>query len=720
MSHYIMPSPVENAGGMYEFTKTVTVDAPKTVTVSVYAATRYILMLNHRQICEGPCRSTDDRRYFDRVTVTLEPGDNLFRLTVMHLGPAMFGQFPHFSTVFRTVAPEVVFEAVGEGVSVESDESWQCRFLAGHRLMYSHPEIAFPAPNEDIDTSVPDAVCSVSVAPDPVSFDSNGKTDYGFRLFPLLMPRPIPLILPGEPILPKVLRRGKNFVELDAGEYMTARVYAELRGQGNVKIIYAECFEFPEGKQRRDDMRGRLSGAYDRIYVNGRYSFQSFWFRAFRFLRIECDDPEGMLTALSVRRCHYPLEQEGSFFCSDENYNRMYQVSVNTLLCCTHEIFVDCPYYEQQQYVMDSAIESNVFMCLTRDTCMVRKCIRELAASQQPNGLLAANFPATYYQIIPGFSFFWIFLLKDYYEQTGDEAFVREQLPTAEKILSYFDRQIREKGLIGHSVYWDYADWVPGWTRGIPPTPEEDCITLYNLYYACALRAAGDLYKKTGRPLLAAEYAERYDRLRRTLNERCFDAREGLYRDGETVNSFSAHNIIWGILSGFLEGETAKKAAGRMFDPSFSQSSFSMNYYLFRALEACGRYDLVFSHGLSQWQGMLDNHCTTWCEAPDRSPRSECHAWSCAPLYEFAVHILGVQGRHEDEVVIEPDRGPLTFASGKVPTRHGLIEVEWNLRDGIFTLTVTTDAPCLKTAVLPDGSRHSWQNEKTVQLSCRL
>ena len=117
----------------------------------------------------------------------------------------------------------------------------------------------------------------------------------------------------------------------------------------------------------------------------------------------------------------------------------MWDVSINTLKCCTHEIYVDCPHYEQQQYVMDSAIESAVTMRLTHDTAMVRKCIGEFAASQQPNGILCANYPCSYVQIIPGFSFFFVFLLKDYLDYSADTAFAAKYTGVIDKIFAFFD-----------------------------------------------------------------------------------------------------------------------------------------------------------------------------------------------------------------------------------------------------------------------------------------
>ncbi len=705
MPHFILPKTVPADRGIYEFSKTVTIPQETTVTVSIYAATRYIFTHNGKYVCEGPCRGIIGEGLFDRIDIPLSAGENTFAFKIMHLSPIAYGSFPQFSTVARTVEPYLLFEADGKEFHLESDESWACRFFSGHALVHNYAEIGFPAPFEVIDTTTKPIAFETVVESVEADFVNGQNGKYGYARMAPLSPRPIPMIFPQAPESFAVVKRGENYLELDAGRYVTAKITAKLHGKGSVKFIYSECYRFPDGKHRRDDSHGFLDGPYDRVTLDGEYTFESYWFRAFRYVRIEWegDELDTLLSSIAFSPVHYPLEQIGHFACSDENYNTMVDIGIRTLLCCMHEIFVDCPYYEQQQYCMDSAVEAAAWLTLSDDTRPVRKCLTELAASQMPSGLLCANYPATYAQIIPGFSFFWIFLLKDYYDFSGDVDFVRRHLATADKILTYFDGEVRKKGLIGHSTYWDYADWVPAWsTNGVPPTAEDDCITLYNLYYACGLKNASALCRAAGRGGMADEYDVRYEELKKTVFEKCFDKERGLFFDGKDAHTYSAHTVVWGILSGFLTDEAAKKAVDNLFCDDVAQCSFSMNYYLLRALRASGRYDLAFSNVLPMWQPMIDNGCTTWCESPEENTRSECHAWSCAPLYEFSHEVLGVRVC-DGIVTIEPHLGALIWARGDVPTRFGTVSVDWKIENGIFTLSVKADFDGEKKILLPDG-----------------
>jgi hypothetical protein len=120
---------------------------------------------------------------------------------------------------------------------------------------------------------------------------------------------------------------------------------------------------------------------------------------------------------------------------------------------------------------------------------------------------------------------------------------------------------------------------------------------------------------------------------------------------------------------------------------------------------------------------MLDLHCTTWCENPD-SPRSECHAWSSAPAYEFSAMVLGVYPTADGykTVRIRPDfqTHALTWAKGSVPTPQGNILVEWKKSDGEIELSVTLPNTDMQAEILlPNGTSLS-QTQLNAQYTCKL
>jgi hypothetical protein len=71
---------------------------------------------------------------------------------------------------------------------------------------------------------------------------------------------------------------------------------------------------------------------------------------------------------------------------------------------------------------------------------------------------------------------------------------------------------------------------------------------------------------------------------------------------------------------------------------------------------------------------MLDLGLTTFAEKPDPT-RSDCHAWSASPNYDFLATIAGIEPASPGfkTVKIEPHLGELTEIEGKMPHPDGTI-----------------------------------------------
>ena len=431
----------------------------------------------------------------------------------------------------------------------------------------------------------------------------------------------------------------------------------------------------------RDDITGDLNEPYvDTIILTGeKQQFTSFSFRAFRYVRLNFEDKDIKIDLNNTNfECYfYPMDEIGTFECSNDSFNKIWDISVNTIKCCMHEIYVDCPHYEQQQYGMDSAIETQLTYRITNDTRMQRKCISDLAQSQLPDGMLQANYPSTGVQVIPTFSLYWVLMLREYLRHTDDKKFVSQYMGTMDKIFDSLDRTLTSEGLVGKTPYWHFVDWVPGWPIGIPTGGDNDQVTVYSLIYSTALKAGAEICNKLGKSSRADEYNIRADKINNAVNQYCYDNDKQMYYDTLKCKTFSEHTALWAILSGAVNGNKAAGLIDRIMNTEIPRCSFSMNYYMFRALEKAERYS--YSPKLmSGWQKMLDLHCTTWCENPD-SPRSECHGWSSAPIYEFSGMILGIQPDEDGykSIIIRPHFEYADWAKGTIPTPYGIISVSW-------------------------------------------
>ena len=131
-----------------------------------------------------------------------------------------------------------------------------------------------------------------------------------------------------------------------------------------------------------------------------------------------------------------------------------------------------------------------------------------------------------------------------------------------------------------------------------------------------------------------------------------------------------------GVLSESVPASQAKQVMQNVLnDTGLSQATFYYRFYLNIALRKAGLGDLYYSQ-LKPWRDMLKNGLTTFAENPDPT-RSDCHAWSASPNYDFFATICGITPAAPGfkKVNIAPALGELTEVSAKMPHPNGEISV---------------------------------------------
>ncbi|AZN43562.1 hypothetical protein EJC50_06515 [Paenibacillus albus] len=506
-----------------------------------------------------------------------------------------------------------------------------------------------------------------------------------------------------------VLQPGQSFwAELDAGELATGYLRLAIRGgaESRISLVCAECYEDPSSTIRervkgvRDDAEhGILLGDADLYKAAGVGNaaapevFEPFWFRTFRYVRLEVTAGEEPLelAAFDYRDTGYPLEVKAEFSCSDAGYEALWQLSLNTLQRCMHETYEDCPYYEQLQYTKDTRLQMMFTYIISGDDRMARRTLYDYHSSALPSGMLQSRYPSQYPQVIPSFSLYWIHMLYDHYMYFGDVELIRYYRRTIGGVLDWFRRLVREDGLVGETpeAYWPYYDWVESWENGAPDARLHGPVTMLSQMYAAGLQTAAKLYEAVGWSDAAREAREAADELNAAVVKHCWREERGLFSDGPSVDMFSQHAQLWAVVSGAVTGAEAEALLERtLSDKSLPVVSVPMSYTLFRTLSSVGRYDLA-QPIMQQWNQFLELHLTTLPEWAFGSPRSDCHAWSALPLSEFTSEILGVKSGRPGyaEIHITPQLLHLSWARGKVVTPHGMVEVSWSLgEDGSFQL----------------------------------
>ena len=732
---WITAIPKRDKTSLYIYKKTFNFDGnAKSFNVEISADTRYKFYLNGNEVVYGPCKSSTFVKRYEEIDCAkyLVKGENEILIKVLHvvdLDESRPLYCEYFATANHERAPALYFNGVivtdnGEE-QICSDESFTVSAVDNHAFISRGNMCAGVGAFEDVYGEEIEIPLTTNVMYTPRR-EGNCIGRGGVREKYVLEKRLIPIIPKRDMIPLKVAKEwtdenGNYCMLLETGRYTTDYVRFEYKAEEGVEIKahYTECMltRGEDGKYYkgvRDNLDGVIEGnAYDLLVASGKeQEYETFWYRVFRFIKITCSKKPAYFKGYSSR-CNYDFVGNatnggvGSFECSNELYNKMWEISQNTVECTAHETTMDCPYYEQAQYIGDGWYESLYAWKYSNDSQMQRKLLIDTAHSQQGDGQLLTVYPTTRdrHQNIVMTSAFFVYMLRDYLRYSGDVELVKSLTGVCDRALGYYDGLLNEQGLVTYKDGWPFTDWLAEWDNGVPTGGYDAPMTINSLIYIAALNDAAELCDGVGRHGLAEEYRQRSSNLVKAVNEHLFDKEAGLYVDVLGRKEYSEHTMMWAIIAGAIEGEDAKKLIEKtMTAKDIHRCGFPKNLHMLRALEKAGVYEQYAQTILSRWNIMIEKNSTTWWEDPVFQ-RSECHAWASVPAYEFSSMVLGVYPTSDGfkTVRIKPNLLNLKYAKGRVPTTFGYIDVSWKVENGKFNIKVSSSKPLEMEIILPNG-----------------
>lgn len=711
----------------------------------ISADSRYKLYVNGQFVQEGPSKGNAYTWYADTADIApyLQDGENVIAVEVLRY-PQELEQRNH--SLYRTDTP-CLYIAGENGIA----DGWKCTIQKGVRIV---GEPFTPAPIHALEEVRGLAKLQGWKLPD---YDDHFWEDAApcgmmhmlrrLAQSPFhMMPRTIPgmrheekkfravictregtltddkwnCLLRGMPENGGLLipAHSREIVEIDAGELETGYPQLSFAGGSGAQctLCYAESyFEETVGKDgkkqykkrdRTDWKQGQITGSEDHLSLGGfgtterLETWEPFWIRTFRFIRltIQTEEEPLVITDFHYRETEYPLEVKTHVKTSDPSLEDIWNISLRTLRRCMLETYVDCPYYEQLQYICDTRSEILFTYAVSADDRLARKAFHDFQASQRPDGLLNACAPSARINVIPTFSIYYILMLYDHMMYFGDKDLVRHFLPSVGAVLEFFRSHLTEQGLVGtvggpyfRHPYWSFIDWTPQWqeTGGVPTAclKGSGSITMESLLYLAGLQKAAALAEFIGSDGLAEEYRAEAESLKEAVRKNCRSS-EGsrLIQDGPGVEEYSVHCQAFAVLTGVVSPDEGRKMLTETLGnpDKYAQCSVAMQYYLFRALEKADMYEYT-DRLWDLWRGMLRKHLTT-CVENDTDERSDCHSWGALALYELPCTILGVRPAAPgfSKMEVRPHPGKLTWASGDVVTPAGTVHVEWKKdKDGL-------------------------------------
>jgi len=459
---------------------------------------------------------------------------------------------------------------------------------------------------------------------------------------------------------------------------------------GKVTLTYAEALiDSNDQKGNRDEIAGkRIRGYIDTFLPDGGQArkWQALWFRTYRYLQLDIQTADQPLTIQDFHGIFtaYPFMEKASFASSDPSLKEIWDVGWRTARLCAGETYFDCPYYEQLQYVGDTRIQAIISLYVSGDDRLMRQAIEAFNDSRIPEGLTASRYPDSESQYIPPYSLFWIAMVYDYWLYRDDPAFVKKFLTGVRGVVEWYEGYIAGNGMLGPMPWWNFVDW--SYQRGVPPGADDGHSSIITMQYIYGLNYAAEMAEALGRTEEAAYYHRLSQGLKQATYRLCWDQNRQLIADTPEKEHFSQHANVMSVLVDMVPADQQANLMRRVdSDTSLVQCTFYYRFYLDRAMRKAGLAD-DYVDRLGPWREMLDLGLTTFAEEPDPT-RSDCHAWSSSPNYNFLATVCGIEPAEPGfkSVRIAPALGSLTWVEGRMPHPLGDIKVRLQRRgdDGV-------------------------------------
>jgi hypothetical protein len=727
-----VPQTTPNGFGVYYFRKNFElISVPKTYPVHVSADNRYKLFVNEKMVSVGPARGDLLHWNFETVDLApfLQPGKNVIAAQVWNEGELRSEANLSFKTGF------ILQGGTEEAQILNTNASWKCVQDKG----YSSFKVVIPTffvagPGERVDMHFVEkewqkrsfddsqwpaaAIIGTGTPKNRVGFGSPS----GWMLVPSTLPQmelkqqrfvsvrktegvDVPASFPASKTAITIPANTAVTILLDQSFLTNAYLTLVFSGgnKSEIAIGYQESLftKYP-AKANRNEIEGKIFiGRKDSIISDGsgQQEFTTLSWRTYRYVQISVKTKETPLVLDDIYGTFtgYPFVLNARLETDNMALQKMFEIGWRTARLCAVETYMDCPYYEQLQYIGDTRIQALVSLYNSGDDRLVKNFLNQIDYSRQPEGITMSRYPTTTPQYITPFSLWYIGALHDYMMYGSDTEFIKNKLAASRQILSYFAGFQQTDGSVKNLPWWNFSDWVSvqNWGLGVRSAGKDGNSALIDLQLLWAYELAADMEQKIGMKDYAALYRQQVEKLKKTIQEKYWDDKQKLYADRAEKDLFSQHTNALAILTGIVTGTEAISIGKQLLaDTSLAPTSIYFKYYLHQALTKTG-FGNDYLKWLDKWKENMEMGLTTWAETSEvNTSRSDCHAWGASPNIEFFRIILGIDSDAPgfSKVRIEPHLGDIKSIGGEMPHPNGKIKVHYKVESGKLNAVIELPA----------------------------
>ena len=407
-------------------------------------------------------------------------------------------------------------------------------------------------------------------------------------------------------------------------------------------------------------------------------TYQSAFARAFRYMRIVTD----VKYELSVLE-EYVKEAPALLYRSkNERMNEIIKVANRTFRLCSREFYLDGIKRDRWVWSGDAYQAFKTEYFYGYNTEKIKRTLRALF------GKLPVEL---YINRIMDYTMYALMAIWEYFEQTGDKAFLREIYTIAKAHLQFPLGRLDENGLlVGRRGDWVFVDWGA--------MDKEGALCFEQVLLYLAMRSMEKVARCIGEEQDANDLQGKANALRARIDEFFWDETRGVYvhnyKNGQKSDGVTAYANVFAILYDLVDGEKAERIGNALLTAEYIPQITTpyMQEFKLACLFKLGQWQTAAKEIDDYWGGMLDGGATTFWETytPGETVeeatdmygtafgRSQCHIWGASVLYLIPKYYFGIENNLNfgERFTIKPNLELIKESQITVALKRGILTIK--------------------------------------------
>ncbi|CAN5652631.1 glycoside hydrolase family 78 protein [soil metagenome] len=431
-----------------------------------------------------------------------------------------------------------------------------------------------------------------------------------------------------------------------------------------------------------------------------------FMYYGFRYVQVEGAAPAGetvnntLPSIVSMKSLHTRNSAPtiGSFSCSNELFNKIFQLIDWAIKSNTASVFTDCPHREKLGWLEEAHLVGSSIRYNYDIATLCRKVVSDMIYSQTSDGLIPDIAPE--YTVFgggfrdsPEWGSNGVIMPYYLYQWYGDKQVLEKSYDMMKKYVDYLTGKAKD-----HILYFGLGDWYDIGPRDLGPSQlTPGGITSTAIYYY-DLTILSKVARLLNHEKDAVKYTALSEEVKTAYNKTFFHEDTKQYGSGsQTSNAIS---VYMGLVNPADKKQVVDNIVKNIRTHNNGVTAGDIGFrYLLRVLDMEGRSDVIYDmNSRSDVPGygyQLAQGATSLTESWQGNRISSNNHFMLGHLMEWLYSGLGGLKPGENSIafksiIVKPEVvGDITYARVSYITPYGMLANSWSKTKDVFTMETT-------------------------------